>query len=57
MSKYKYMSKCKEIFMVNNTLIMYYRVINTSVMYCGVIKTKLQCMMKIENKLGGGDCK
>lgn len=47
MSKYKYMSKCKEISMVNNTL----------VMYCGVIKTKLQCMMKIENKLGGGDCK
>ena len=57
MTKYKYMSKCKEIFMVNNTLVMYYRVINTSVMYCGVIKTKLQCMMKIEYKLGGGDYK
>lgn len=30
MSKYRYMSKCKEIFMVNNTLVRYYRVINTS---------------------------
>ena len=30
MSKYRYMSKCKEIFMVNNTLVLYYRVINTS---------------------------
>ena len=57
MSKYKYMSKCKEIFMVNNTLVMYYRVINTSGMYYGVIKTKLQCMMKIANKLGGSDYK
>lgn len=43
--------------MVNNTLVMYYRVINTSVMYCGIIKTKLQCMMKIANKLGGSDYK
>ena len=51
------MSKCKEIFMVNNTLVMYYRVINTSGMYCGVIKTKLQCMMNIANKLGGSDYK
>lgn len=57
MSKYKYMSKCKEIFMVNNTLVMCYRVINTSVMYCGIIKTKLQCKMKIANKLGGSDYK
>lgn len=57
MHKYKYMSKCKEIFMVNNTLVRYYRVINTSVMYCGIIKTKLQCMMKIANKLGGSDYK